>query len=155
MASGNSVLPVAETAAAAGWSPTKTTAPSPTCWSTSSTAPPTSSGCRSTRTGRGGTSAGAAEGWAHDRGLQALTLTTFGEIACDAPYYARLGFHVVADDDVTLGVGRIRDEERARGLDRWRRVVMRPDLPAWAPWTPEEPMARLRDVDVPWAVAGG
>ena len=98
---------------------------------------------------------GAAEGWAHDRGLRALTLTTFAEVPWNAPYYARLGFHVAADDDVTPGVGRIRDEERARGLDRWTRVVMRRDLPAWAPWTPEELMARLRAGDVPWAVAGG
>ncbi|MDA8285515.1 MAG: hypothetical protein M0Z42_19940, partial [Actinomycetota bacterium] len=41
-----------------------------------------------------------------------------------------LGFEVVADHDVTPGVGRIRQEERARGLDRWARVVMRRDLPA-------------------------
>lgn len=98
---------------------------------------------------------GAAEDWAYDRGLPALTLTTFAEVPWNAPYYRRLGFRVVADDDLAPGVRRIRDQERSRGLDHWPRVVMRRDLPAWAPWTPEELMARLRDVAVPWAVVGG
>ncbi|TXG92894.1 GNAT family N-acetyltransferase [Rhodococcus rhodnii] len=39
--------------------------------------------------------------WAADRGLGTLTLTSFAEVPWNAPYYARLGFHVL--DDAELG----------------------------------------------------
>ena len=45
---------------------------------------------------------GAAEGWAHDRGLRALTLTTFAEVPWNAPYYARLRPPVVASEVVVV-----------------------------------------------------
>jgi GNAT superfamily N-acetyltransferase len=69
-------------------------------------------------------------GWARARGAPALTLTTYAEVAWNAPYYERLGFRRLADDELTPGLRRIRAEEAAHGLDRWPRVGMRRELTA-------------------------
>jgi GNAT superfamily N-acetyltransferase len=63
--------------------------------------------------------------WAKRRGLSALTLTTFRDVAWNAPYYARCGFEVIPRSGLTRGLARIRAEEAARGLDRYPRVAMR------------------------------
>ncbi|MEV6418483.1 GNAT family N-acetyltransferase [Streptomyces sp. NPDC051662] len=63
-----------------------------------------------------------------DAGLPALTLTTFAEVAWNAPYYARLGFRTLAEDELTDGLREIRRTEAEHGLDRWPRVCMRRDL---------------------------
>ena len=57
-----------------------------------------------------------------------MTLTTFAEVPWNAPYYARLGFTILATDQLTPGLRRIRDHEVARGLDAWPRVAMRRPL---------------------------
>ncbi|MFD7662048.1 GNAT family N-acetyltransferase [Streptomyces sp. NPDC059788] len=62
-----------------------------------------------------------------DSGLPALTLTTFAAVPWNAPYYARLGFRVLTDAEVTPGLRAIRRHEAALGLDRWERVCMRRD----------------------------
>ena len=54
-----------------------------------------------------------------------LTLTTFAEVPWNAPYYARLGFRILDDADLTPGLRAIRAHEAALGLDRWPRVCMR------------------------------
>ncbi|WP_020554079.1 GNAT family N-acetyltransferase [Embleya scabrispora] len=59
-----------------------------------------------------------------DSGL-ALTLTTFRDVAWNAPYYARIGFGVLDAAEVTPGLVAIRAHEAAIGLDRWPRVCMR------------------------------
>lgn len=60
-------------------------------------------------------------------GARAVTLTTFRDIPFNAPYYARLGFRIVADaDDERLGA--IRSAERAAGIDIAPRVAMALDL---------------------------
>jgi GNAT superfamily N-acetyltransferase len=59
-----------------------------------------------------------------------LTLTTFAEVPWNAPYYGRLGFRVLRDDELTPAMRAIRAAEAAHGLDRWPRVVMRRELPA-------------------------
>ncbi|WP_051819113.1 GNAT family N-acetyltransferase [Streptomyces sp. NRRL S-1813] len=65
-----------------------------------------------------------------------LTLTTFAEVPWNAPYYARLGFRILGDTELTPGLRAIRAHEAALGLDRWRRVCMRreparePDVPS-------------------------
>ncbi|MFE1951663.1 MULTISPECIES: GNAT family N-acetyltransferase [Streptomyces] len=69
-----------------------------------------------------------AAGRARERGLPALTLTTFRDVPWNAPYYARLGFRVLARAELTEGLVRIRAAEAAHGLDRWPRVCMRRDL---------------------------
>jgi ribosomal protein S18 acetylase RimI-like enzyme len=66
---------------------------------------------------------------ARDAGRDAVTLTTFRDVAWNAPYYARLGFRALADDDLGPGLRAIRRAEAARGLDRWPRLAMRRDLP--------------------------
>ena len=70
----------------------------------------------------------AADGWARDRGLPALTLTTFAEVPWNAPYYRRLGFRDVPDAELTPGLRAVRDAEAARGLDRWPRLAMRREV---------------------------
>lgn len=66
--------------------------------------------------------------WAHGRGAQALTLTTFTEVAWNGPYYKRCGFGVLADDELTPGLVAIRKAEAAHGLDRWPRACLRSEL---------------------------
>lgn len=61
-------------------------------------------------------------------GRPALTLTTFVEVPWNAPYYARLGFRALSDDEVTDGLRAIRRAEAEHGLDRWPRVCMRREL---------------------------
>ncbi|MFF8960194.1 GNAT family N-acetyltransferase [Streptomyces sp. NPDC014894] len=61
-------------------------------------------------------------------GLAALTLTTFAEVPWNAPYYARLGFRVLGEAELTEGLREIRRTEREIGLDRWPRVCMRREL---------------------------
>ncbi len=65
---------------------------------------------------------------AREEGLTALTLTTFTAVPWNAPYYARLGFHALAEPDLTPGLRRIRATEADHGLDRWPRVCMRAPL---------------------------
>ncbi|MGH4026554.1 MAG: GNAT family N-acetyltransferase [Pseudonocardiaceae bacterium] len=66
-----------------------------------------------------------AAAWAQQRGLAALTLTTYSEVPWNAPYYRRLGFQVVPDAQLTEGLRRIREHEQERGLATWPRVIMR------------------------------
>jgi len=47
--------------------------------------------------------------WAQRRGLAALTLTTYTEVAWNAPYYTRLGFAALTDDQLGRGLRRIRE----------------------------------------------
>lgn len=70
-----------------------------------------------------------ASAWAQGRRLTALTLTTFAEVPWNAPYYARLGFQVVPQEDLSAGMRGIRDHEAARGLDAWPRVSMSRTVP--------------------------
>ncbi|MGK5498221.1 GNAT family N-acetyltransferase [Streptomyces sp. URMC 125] len=64
-------------------------------------------------------------GLAADAGVPALTLTTFAEVPWNAPYYARCGFRLLDDDELTPGLREIREREAAHGLERWPRVCMR------------------------------
>ncbi|OMI40296.1 GNAT family N-acetyltransferase [Streptomyces sparsogenes] len=70
-----------------------------------------------------------AAGRAAAEGARALTLTTFVDVAWNAPYYAaRCGFRTLREDELTPGLREIRRHEAAHGLDRWPRVCMRRDL---------------------------
>jgi GNAT superfamily N-acetyltransferase len=66
-----------------------------------------------------------AAGWAAGEGLAGLTLTTYAEVPWNAPYYARLGFVTLGEEELTDGLRAIRAHETARGLDTWPRVTMR------------------------------
>ena len=70
----------------------------------------------------------AAADRARADGLAALSLTTFTEVPWNGPYYARCGFRVLPDGELTDGLRAIRGQEVAHGLDRWPRVAMRRDL---------------------------
>lgn len=69
-----------------------------------------------------------AVAWAGQRGLGAVTLTTFTDVPWNAPYYERLGFRRLSGDELTPGLKAIRAREAAIGLDRWPRCCMRRDL---------------------------
>ncbi|MGW1023654.1 GNAT family N-acetyltransferase [Streptomyces sp. NPDC002577] len=62
---------------------------------------------------------------ARAQGLPALTLSTFADVPWNAPYYARLGFRILDDAELTPGLRKIRAAEAEYGLDRWPRVFMR------------------------------
>ncbi|WSQ12689.1 GNAT family N-acetyltransferase [Streptomyces sp. NBC_01231] len=64
---------------------------------------------------------------AREEGLTGLTLTTFTTVPWNAPYYTRLGFRVLDEDQLTPGLREIRTHEASIGLDRWPRVCMRRD----------------------------
>ena len=66
--------------------------------------------------------------WAAARGAPALTLTTFRDVPWNAPYYARLGFRVLAEDDIGPALTAVRTHESRLGP--WPRVAMRRDLRA-------------------------
>jgi GNAT superfamily N-acetyltransferase len=63
--------------------------------------------------------------WAGERGLPAVTLTTYTDVPWNGPYYRRLGFQPVEPDRLTPGLREIRRHEAAHGLDRWPRSVLR------------------------------
>ena len=76
------------------------------------------------RRGLGSALIDAAADWAAERRMAALTLTTFAEVPWNAPYYERLGFRVLAQQELTAGLRRIVAREAAAGLARWPRVAM-------------------------------
>lgn len=67
----------------------------------------------------------AAAGLARQRGLPALTLTTFRSVPWNAPYYARLGFTEMREDETGPGLQLVLERQRAAGLDMANRVAMR------------------------------
>ena len=66
--------------------------------------------------------------WAVENGLGALTLTSFRDVAWNAPLYAHLGFRILADAELTPELQAIRHEEANQGLDLTQRVCMQLDL---------------------------
>ncbi len=66
----------------------------------------------------------AVAAWARAAGLPALTLTTFVDVPWNAPYYERLGFRRLADDELGPGQLRIRDHNAGTILGGWPRVAM-------------------------------
>jgi GNAT superfamily N-acetyltransferase len=69
-----------------------------------------------------------AAAYAVAKGIGGLTLTTFAEVPWNAPYYARCGFRVLDESELSPGIRAITDREIAHGLHRWPRVCMRRDL---------------------------
>ena len=64
------------------------------------------------------------ESWAAGRGLSALTLTTFREVAWNGPYYGRLGFTVLGPSACGPELAALMVEEAAHGLDPAQRIAM-------------------------------
>lgn len=70
----------------------------------------------------------AVGAWASAAGMPALTLTTFRDVAWNAPFYERRRFRVVRDGELTAGLRAKVVEEEGYGLPVELRVVMRRDL---------------------------
>ena len=70
--------------------------------------------------------------WAAAEGLGAVTLTTYRDVPWNRPFYERRGFRVLAEDELTDGLRRLRNDEATLGLDPALRVVMRRELPGHA-----------------------
>lgn len=68
------------------------------------------------------------ERWAAERGVPALTLTTFRHVAWNQPLYEHLGFRALTGDELTPGLRAILAAEARHGLDPRQRVCMRRDL---------------------------
>ncbi len=69
--------------------------------------------------------------WAVRRGYEALTLTTFRDVAWNGPYYARLGFRELAADRCGPQLAAIRRRERLVGVEVAPRMAMRLLLEHW------------------------
>ncbi|MEV4233726.1 MULTISPECIES: GNAT family N-acetyltransferase [unclassified Nocardia] len=69
--------------------------------------------------------------WAKAQGMQAITLTTFIDVAWNGPYYERLGFRFLTAAEETAELREIRAAEAAHGLDLWPRAAMRAELDTW------------------------
>jgi GNAT superfamily N-acetyltransferase len=72
----------------------------------------------------------AVRSWAAETGRPAVTLTTFADVAWNAPLYRHLGFRDLADAEVGPELRALRDREAGHGLDPSRRVCMRLDVSA-------------------------
>jgi ribosomal protein S18 acetylase RimI-like enzyme len=80
------------------------------------------------RRGTGRALIAAVVGEARRRSLPAVTLTTFRDIAWNAPYYRRLGFEVLAPEALNPRLAEIRTLEASKNLDVAARCAMRLDL---------------------------
>ena len=67
----------------------------------------------------------AVQAWARDTGSPAITLTTFSHLRWNGPFYQRMGFRALADDELTPGLEEILCEEAEQGLDPAKRIAMR------------------------------
>ena len=63
--------------------------------------------------------------WARAEGHPTVTLTTFRHLPWNAPFYRRLGFLDVPDEDLSAELAQHLDNEERNGLDRSKRVAMR------------------------------
>jgi GNAT superfamily N-acetyltransferase len=67
--------------------------------------------------------------WAADNGFAAVTLTTFRDVAWNAPFYAKHGFRVLDAAGTGPELTERRAQEATYGLDPALRVCMRRDVP--------------------------
>jgi len=65
---------------------------------------------------------------ARRRGLTAVTLTTFRDVAWNAPFYETCGFRVLEAAELDTRLAELLRDEAARGLPAARRCAMRLDL---------------------------
>ena len=63
--------------------------------------------------------------WAAGNGYAAVTLSTFRDVPWNMPFYARLGFGIVAPEHLSFALRTVVEDETRRGLDPSRRVVMK------------------------------
>jgi GNAT superfamily N-acetyltransferase len=63
--------------------------------------------------------------WARAQGSDRITLSTFRDVAWNAPFYARLGFDEIPEADLSVALRRLREKEGREGLDPSKRIMMR------------------------------
>lgn len=63
--------------------------------------------------------------WARAEGLGSVTLTTFRDVAWNAPFYASLGFVEIPQPALSARLISILQDQAARGFDLRRRCAMR------------------------------
>jgi GNAT superfamily N-acetyltransferase len=63
--------------------------------------------------------------WAKASGYRAITLTTLRHIPWNAPWYQRLGFRVLEENELSQALQDLLQEEIQRGLPADQRVAMR------------------------------
>jgi GNAT superfamily N-acetyltransferase len=63
--------------------------------------------------------------WARAAGFDSLTLTTFRHIPWNGPFYARLGFREIPENDLGPELRELLAEEAKNGLDASKRMAMR------------------------------
>jgi len=63
--------------------------------------------------------------WAVEQKFPAITLSTQKNIPWNLPYYEKMGFAVIAEDELTPAYQKLRDHERELGLPVEDRVIMR------------------------------
>jgi len=80
------------------------------------------------RQGVGSALVEAIEDYALNSGYVEITLTTFRDVPWNAPFYARVGFEVIPEQELDAELVRRLSGEAALGLDRSRRVAMRKPL---------------------------
>ncbi len=68
---------------------------------------------------------GAVRRWAVEAGMAGLTLTTFRDVAWNAPLYRHLGFVELTEPEIGPELRALRAAEAAHGLDPAERVCMR------------------------------
>jgi GNAT superfamily N-acetyltransferase len=66
--------------------------------------------------------------WATEKGLGAITLTTFTDVPWNRSLYEHLGFQVLTEADIGPELQAVRQAETAHGLDPTTRVCMRLEL---------------------------
>jgi GNAT superfamily N-acetyltransferase len=74
------------------------------------------------------------EAWGRAQGAPATTLTTFGDVAWNGPYYARLGYREMSAARIGAGLAATMDHEASMpGIEAARRCAMvKPNDPAGA-----------------------
>lgn len=66
--------------------------------------------------------------WAKHQNYRRILLSTFLDIEWNAPFYAKLGFQFLAEDELTAGFQQLRRKEAEAGLPIDRRAIMYRDL---------------------------
>lgn len=81
-------------------------------------------------TGAGGVLMRAALEAGRRLGCRQAALTTFRDIAWNAPWYRRFGFEIAPEADLSPALAHLRDKEAALGFDMSQRCAMTVDLRA-------------------------
>ncbi len=71
--------------------------------------------------------------WARDHGARSLALSTFRDVAWNAPFYSSLGFHALTREEESPAHREVVADETRRGLPAEDRVVMRVALETVSP----------------------